>query len=435
MDWKAKFDQPTNLSSRFATLLRQTAQREAEYKHSRRSITNEEYYSDAKSNKRTSYGDLIYNKVKKYLSLFPRTPDQKLFHKDFLNAYIPLIYQKEWKHSSLRILQRLGISCSIKQEKLVITPRRWGKTFAIAQFVASVACAVPGIVICIFSNGSRASINLLNCIYDRINDLKQNQRIIKLNTTDIYMSSEIKPAKFSFKSQYCLDRCKHPETTRIRALPGVVDGLRGTHMHAAIMEEASFSDDAAFYKLIVPYMGMGVFPLLAISSPEGEDNWYSNLASMKTETGEFLFDVLTVDLVCKRCKERGVNKEKCVHNLHRLPPWKSAEKQKKILQMMSNGANAAVYMRENMGSIESSAIQYCFTKKHIDGFYHRREYHWQSFPQVIFTVVDPSGGGPSKYAIISIAVDDKGNIVVSLLLFFLHLMLCVRACLLYYMVK
>ena len=60
-------------------------------------------------------------------------------------------------------MQAQGIQC-IRYEVTAITPRRWGKTWAVAMYVLALMLAVPGIRVCVFSTGKRASSSLMEII-------------------------------------------------------------------------------------------------------------------------------------------------------------------------------------------------------------------------------------------------------------------------------
>ena len=89
---------------------------------------------------------------------------QVLFHKYFIQACLPKIYgEKDWNENSVRVMQAQNIKC-IRYEVTAITPRRWGKTWAVAMYVLAVMLAVPGIRVCVFSTGKRASSSLMEII-------------------------------------------------------------------------------------------------------------------------------------------------------------------------------------------------------------------------------------------------------------------------------
>lgn len=112
-----------------------------------------------------SLGDERLKKLRYYLNNcgFERSEDQKDFHHHFTIAVLPLIYGEEWDRVSVRVMAEFGIT-ELKTEVLCMTPRRFGKSFAVAMFMASVALAVPGSEQAVFSPGKRASNSLMKLV-------------------------------------------------------------------------------------------------------------------------------------------------------------------------------------------------------------------------------------------------------------------------------
>lgn len=85
-----------------------------------------------------------------------RSEDQIKFHNSFIIACLPHIYGRDWNACGVRVMNEIGIS-RIDYEVLCMTPRRFGKTMAVAMFVGVLALVCKGIRISVFSTGSRAS--------------------------------------------------------------------------------------------------------------------------------------------------------------------------------------------------------------------------------------------------------------------------------------
>lgn len=114
---------------------------------------------------RRCLGDLRLSRLRWYLNSmgFQRSADQMNFHEHFIQAVLPLIYGDEWDQNSVRVMREFGIT-ELKSEVLCMTPRRFGKSWAIAMFVLAMMLAVPGIKLAVFSPGSRASGSLMKLV-------------------------------------------------------------------------------------------------------------------------------------------------------------------------------------------------------------------------------------------------------------------------------
>lgn len=129
-------------------------------------------------------GDAILADVERTLDDFgiERSPDQKRFHVAFVEACLPHLYGTEWSTAAARVLTERGLR-RLEPEVLCITPRRWGKTWSVAMFVAAMLLCVPGIRIAIFSTGKRASSSLTDTIREFLAKLPRFKfaRIVKSN--------------------------------------------------------------------------------------------------------------------------------------------------------------------------------------------------------------------------------------------------------------
>ena len=97
-----------------------------------------------------------------------RSYHQRCFHEQFLNAVIKILFKTDppgsFERSYPRLLE-LNNWSEIRQEVLISTPRRFGKTISVCLFVAALIYACPSIEISIYSTCKRISCKLLrNCI-------------------------------------------------------------------------------------------------------------------------------------------------------------------------------------------------------------------------------------------------------------------------------
>jgi len=71
------------------------------------------------------------------------------------------------------------------------------------------------------------------------------------------------------------------------------------------MEEAAFMDPKVFKTVVVPLFGVVNTAVLAISSPDDESNYYSELLELKTKDGESFFEIIRIGLACVSCLDAG----------------------------------------------------------------------------------------------------------------------------------
>lgn len=96
-----------------------------------------------------------------------RSSIQVEIHKEFTEACLPKIFQRSWQQNKALIMKQYNVK-KIQQEVLVVMPRRRGKSFSTAMFVAAMLLSVPECSCIIFSTGERTAQLLMTVITDMI---------------------------------------------------------------------------------------------------------------------------------------------------------------------------------------------------------------------------------------------------------------------------
>lgn len=96
-----------------------------------------------------------------------RSKNQRWFHRQFTQSVIRKIFKHEFADNVDALREEFGVD-QFKSEVMAITPRRWGKTWAVAMFVAAIASVLPNVEQAIFSTGRRASEKLLQLVYEML---------------------------------------------------------------------------------------------------------------------------------------------------------------------------------------------------------------------------------------------------------------------------
>lgn len=177
-----------------------------------------------------------------------------------------------------------------------------------------------------------------------------------------------------------------------------------------IIDEAAHIDPQLFYQTILPILQMKDTALLCLSSPEGDDNYYSRLLNLKDPlSGESFFRVFNCFMICKACskleREQAINCDHVPQGAH----WLSQKKSQRLKLLYKT--SPALAMREFGGMVVSDYLP-CFRKEEVAYLFDREKHFTQSAPRYIFTSADPNGGGPSHMAICS-AYFMSGTLVVS----------------------
>ena len=339
---------------------------------------------------------------------YERSKMQRQFHDRFIQAVALHLY-KDDPDVDLENIMRMNGWNDLRQSVLCLTPRRFGKTTAVAMFVAAYAMCVPHSTQSIFSTGRRASQKLLELIRDIIKKTPMAETIVKCNQEELILQIGFDKRKiFSYPS--------HAKT--LRGVGGDVLYLEEVSslcvLHFSCFHlpfstpsiQAAFLDLQVFYEIVVPLLEMDTTALIAISTPQDKQNFYPEMFELKDARGDPFFRTIRVSLVCAACEAAGKGSE-CTHNQDLIPPWKSAAKLDMVRALY--GDQKDLMERESMGQITSDANS-VFSMPVIDAMMQMQDLDFD--PNYFFTAVDPTGGGASYMAVVSVVLaEDKCFIV------------------------
>ena len=155
-------------------------------------------------------------------------------------------------------------------------------------------------------------------------------------------------------------------------------------------------------------MSIGSASLVAISTLTSEINFYTRLIKMvDPATDRPLFATRCIELCCEKCKEDGKSHE-CVHMLHLVPSWQSAERHRKLKIMMQDQPDL---IQSELAGLAFDSLQQVFRKQDLILMFDTSALTL-TLNQTVWIVIDPAAGGPqSDYALVSIC-RIKGCIVV-----------------------
>lgn len=175
-------------------------------------------------------GDDVLLSIARTLDSFGiiRTPTQKLFHFWFTQAILPRVYGEEWDTSATRVLRKFGVTRT-RTEVMVMTPRRFGKTWSVAMFVVAVLLSVPGIKIAIFSTGKRASSSLMKIALEMLGKIKgATRRICKETSEELSICTQPLSIGKSATSNEARAARSLSTTSHLHSYPG---GSSGKQVH------------------------------------------------------------------------------------------------------------------------------------------------------------------------------------------------------------
>ena len=168
-----------------------------------------------------------------------------------------------------------------------------------------------------------------------------------------------------------------------------------------------------FGTVITPVVGMARTCMIALSTIQGQDNYYSQLLNLRDEiTGRPFFNIYKFNLACDACV--AANKAKnCKHRLDELPDYLAPHKQLQIRQILTQIGLESALEQETL-NISSTANDSCFPSGLVENLFTKKEFvltpdriHLHEIPYV-WCCIDPNSSG-SSYVSICSAFQDRGG--------------------------
>ncbi len=179
-----------------------------------------------------------------------------------------------------------------------------------------------------------------------------------------------------------------------------------------IIDEAAHISEQLFFKTLVPILSMRYTSLLALSSPEGTENYFSRMLTLKNKEDDSDFfqrvDCYQICNACLRLPDRA-EQIKCTH-VKNSAHWLSQASMRKLRALYE--ANPEDAIRE-FGGVSVSDHKPVIDQQHMHRFVTKQRWLQRSPPRRVFICVDPNGGGNSHMAIVSGFYASPSELVVS----------------------
>jgi hypothetical protein len=186
-------------------------------------------------------------------------------------------------------------------------------------------------------------------------------------------------------------------------------GNRGITADCFILEEAAFIPKGILTQIIAPMLKVSNSVLIALSTHNGEENYYSRLFNDPDPAMNRLYIRVRIELVCDSCKLKGKSPAKCTHKAHLNPSWLLSTNEERVKKLM--GDDEETYAREVLGAFWANGNN-IFKKDWLTRLEERPARsltHTQDC--FLFTMIDPAGGGSSKTGFCTILREPDGMIV------------------------
>jgi len=157
------------------------------------------------------YLQQLYQKLDEIDRLeYPRSHHQKTFHECFTRACLRSIFGDSFEKHHSQLRRDYDVE-DFKTEVMIVTPRRFGKTFAVAQYCAAFAASVLGKEIAIFSTGRRASKKMLDLVLRFLRPImRPTQTITSANVEEVIIFDSLTGKRNKICSYPSKVQVRHP---------------------------------------------------------------------------------------------------------------------------------------------------------------------------------------------------------------------------------
>jgi hypothetical protein len=324
---------------------------------------------------------------------YTRTVAQKEFHRHFLCADLGNIFHKNLASQIPTIKTRYGLTPTARYVA-VGAPRRLGKTFSVANYVAAAHLAIPGDTTTVFSPAERVSKWFKETVADMMTPMMVN-------------FPQIQPQIST--SERVVTFVDADDKRHLKCLPCSESGTRGVDGSRVIAEEAAMLPSKMIGAVLTPLLSKADVSFMAISSVKGSTNAFTALMELPS------FSKLLIEMVCARHAAEGVT-DVCSCNASLRPAHLPVHQMAAVRDILVALDMQDDYERELLGRITGNAGA-AFIPEHVEALFTRSPFSPLSSsvrPGYVFIVTDPNGGGPSDYACATLYLSQTGRIVVRL---------------------
>jgi hypothetical protein len=320
--------------------------------------------------------------IRKRLStlLAMRSDDQVRFHNEMLLICLPSIFKEDWNRNSAAIVRATQLAFDFDIMGLIIsTPRRFGKTTAVASFVAAMLLECAGVSIIVYATGKRAAEQLSRQAWEIMGPYTCTEG----RTVEVRNQELTRLRRFGVK-------------TELRCVPSNAVTARGTGGAVIILEEFGFMDDTFFRTVVVPILSVSGSRIIAISSPSDQavNHMRTSMDAIDQRTGKNLFKSISVTRMCPACA--AVSKIDCDHVIPSNPPWRTSADENRLLALYDGSEREG--HRELLGAVVSSDTC-AFGLLDLERLFKTKAGCYAMVgpgaerPQRIYIAFDPSAGG------------------------------------------
>lgn len=345
-------------------------------------------------------GDAICAKLRSALTQLNLGYQQRLFGEVFIQANLQNIYGDEFLHNEV-IIKKKNVVETLPVMTLISLPRRSGKSFGVSRCIAAALVCIPNWSCVVFSPFQRQSDYLMKMVREALDELSLLGYVFN------FVEGE--------NNKETLGLNWGETNTVFHALPAKEGSTRGITANCIVMEEMAVMAPSFFKKVTLPLLMVKGSVMIGISSILDTHNYFTTLLNF-TDHRKAVRDAVysyTFRAACTACITKGIAKE-CRHMNAEIGEWLPAERREFVSAVYEYLGDEETMNQENLG-ISHDIVQAAFDSRQISALFSKDNPPIRSLASehtsVIFTFIDPTGGGKSDLAICS-CVWENGHVIV-----------------------
>lgn len=321
-----------------------------------------------------------------------------------MQSSAPQIMRDVWPMHQRALCRILGMERDMLQMN-VNAPRRNGKSYALAKFIAACMWACPGRRMLLVAATTTPAEELVALVVREFMALPDAaDRIVgSVSKLQFTVSGEGAFDAIHEASGMCTDASLVDTMLRgVSGRPAAIAGVKGQRADWVFCEEAARISNEFSEEVLVPLRGVRFTPTISISTPWGELSMFTTSATLRRPDGSLMYTTVNFELRCPACRARGA--EECPMRAFWRPPWMSAAALADITTLAAEGDSTMA--QEVMGeSVRKSTSM--FPSEWVLAATRFPRVKWPERVEYVYMSVDPSGGAPpgaksgSHFAIVS----------------------------------
>jgi len=286
-----------------------------------------------------------------------------------------------------------------------VTNRQQGKTTTLGLFIAAMAIACPlgGLLACVYSTSMGKAQELTSAA----------KEYVRWVGTPEGRCLDFPAVRFAQNNTQRFSVSNGVATNLVCARPKNTDSCRGDNPRFGIVDEVAFVSSDFWYKFVYPLLQVGSRAFTCATTPPPPRGFFQPFLEQviqRNAEGDNFFTLVNHSLSCAACLAID-DGERCCHNLHLIPPWKSLVRfnQMKALVPASKREDFAT---EVYGVLAGTVPSYV-PKELLKAAVQRERHRAVGAHSLLWVGIDPASHGVSDMGMCAFVVSSEGMHIVA----------------------